>query len=273
MGNRRLAIFGGLLILSLVFLVGALRGTEFRGGRSFPSPDSSEISFPTPGTPPSGEWLIDLFRLGIFLGLLLAALALLFSRNFRRHAFYLLVAFAILLFLWYSLSRLPLSAEREAPLAGPSQGGGEGEVGEERVPPRAPSWAIYVASLLVALGLALWLGPRLALAFERKHKKRAIQGVAQEAVAELKEGLPVTDVVLRAWLRMVEILSARSGHGDRPHFTPREFAENMARLGFRHEAVEVLTRLFEEVRYGHKESETRREEAISALSALERAFA
>ncbi len=273
MKNWRLAIFGGLLILALIFLVGALQGTEFRGGRPLPPAGSFEMGLPAPGTPASAEWVIDLFRLGIFLGLLLAALALIFSRNFRKHALYLLVTLAVFLCVWYSLSRLPFSSQSPVSPAGPSQGGGVGEEGEERAHPRAPSWAVYLAALGAALGLAFWLGPRLSVALERKRKKRAIQGVAQEAVAELKKGVPVTDVVLRAWLRMVEILTARAGLGDQPHFTPREFAENMARLGFRHEAVEILTRLFEEVRYGHKESETRREEAIAALTALERAFA
>jgi len=36
--------------------------------------------------------------------------------------------------------------------------------------------------------------------------------------------------------------------------------------------VEILTKLFEEVRYGHKESEARREQAITALTALEQTF-
>lgn len=96
--------------------------------------------------------------------------------------------------------------------------------------------------------------------------------MAQTALAELRGGAPVTDVVLRCWVRMVEILSKRSGACDRPDLTPREFAELLGKLGFRHEAIGLLTKLFEEVRYGRKESGPRRADALAALSALERAY-
>lgn len=272
MRKRRLVIFGSLLVLVLIFLVGALNSTEFHGGRPFPATETRSLSAPISGTPLSGDWAVDFLRITIFLGLLLASLALILSRNFRRHALYLLVTLLTFICAWYLLSRFSPSsalapaetpASREFAEEGGSQGG---------TVPKLPNWAVYLAALVVGLGLALWLGPKLAGALERKRTRKAIQDVAQEAVAELERGAPVDDVVLRAWLRMVEILSLRAGMRDQPHFTPREFAENLGKLGFRHEAVEILTKLFEEVRYGHKESEPRREQAIAALAALERAF-
>lgn len=273
MRKWHLLIFGGFLILILAFLAGGLRGTEFHGGRPLPSSGSAPEGPSFLGSPASGEWIVDLFRLTIFLGLVLAAITLIFSRNFRKHVVYLLVTLAAFLFLWYSLSRLPMSSQPPAPQETRSEAGELGEGKTEERPVCAPSWAIYLAPLGISVGLAVWLGPRLASALERKRTKKAIQGVAQQAVCELKQGAPVADVVLRAWLRMVEILCARFGTRDQPQLTPREFAENMARLGFKHEAVEILTKLFEEVRYGHKESEPRREQAIAALAALERALA
>lgn len=273
MRERRLAIFGILLILVLIFLAWALNGTEFRGGRPFPAANTKSLGTPVSGNPIPGDWAVDLLRITLFLGLVLAFLAFIISRNFRKHALYLLITLLTFACAWYLLSRFPPSsspAPAEAPSSGnfPEEGGSQGEW-----VPKPPNWAVYLAALVLGLGLSLWLGPKLAKALERKHTKRAIQDVAQRAVAELKRGAPVDDVVLRAWLRMVEILTLRSGMRDQPHFTPREFAENMKKLGFKHEAVDILTKLFEEVRYGHKESGPRREQAIAALAALERAFA
>lgn len=272
MRNRRFALFGGLLILILFLLCGALRGTEFRSGRSLPVFDTGGLGAPSPGVPISGEWMVDLLRIVLFAGLLLAALALVISRKFRKHAFYLLVTLLTFVCVWFLLSRLSLFSP-PTPEEAPAQGAepGEASPGEEEIP-RPPNWAVYLGALIVGLGLAIWLGPKVAASLERKHTKRAIQDVAKQAVAELELGKPVSDAVIRAWLRMVEILSTRSGMRDQPHFTPREFAETMKKLGFRHEAVEILTKLFEEVRYGHKESEARREQAITALAALEQTF-
>ncbi|MCD5408775.1 DUF4129 domain-containing protein [Candidatus Bipolaricaulota bacterium] len=76
------------------------------------------------------------------------------------------------------------------------------------------------------------------------------------------------DVVIRCWLRMVEILSAP----DSPSLTPAELAARLEGLGITHQAVATLTRLFEEVRYGRKASGPRRRLALAALAALERAY-
>ncbi|MBC7317922.1 DUF4129 domain-containing protein [Candidatus Bipolaricaulota bacterium] len=275
MRNWRVGLYGGLLILILVFLTCALRSTEFHSGRPLPSPGTGQIPGSLPLlNPGEGEWVIDLLRLILFVGLCLSVLALLFSKNFRRHALYLLITTLLLIFAWQLLSRLTSTPQLTPPEAGPGPAGPTAEGPDtSREIPGPPNWAVPLAAFLVGLGLALFLGPRLASSLARSRKRRAVQTVAREAVQELARGLPVSDVVLRAWLRMVEILSARSGFRDQPHLTPREFAENMAKLGFSHEAIIVLTRLFEEVRYGGKESETRRDEALAALAALEKAYA
>jgi hypothetical protein len=57
-----------------------------------------------------------------------------------------------------------------------------------------------------------------------------------------------------------------------PTLTAREFAEALAGLGFWEPAVRRLTELFEEVRYGRKAEEPRRDEALAALTAVEQAY-
>jgi len=71
---------------------------------------------------------------------------------------------------------------------------------------------------------------------------------------------------------MVEILSFRSGVRNAPNMTPREFARLLNIHGFNEQAVDRLTRLFEEVRYGNMQAEPRREEALAAVSDIEHAY-
>lgn len=275
MRRWRFVVLGGMVVGALALLAGALRGTEFRGGRPFPSPQVAGLLTPSPPvTEASADLIIDLLRTFLFFGLCLSVVVFIFSRRFRRHVLYLLVHLAVFLVVWNMLSRwggnFPPAAPVEAPPGEAFRE--EGSSLEVAVPP-APMWAVYLAAVAAGGLLALWFGPRLIGVVEQRRKKRVIQEVLREASAELRQGSPVADVVLRAWLRMVEILSARAGTSDRPGFTPREFAENLAKLGFRHEAIQLLTELFEEVRYGHKESESRRAQALAALAALERAYA
>lgn len=275
MHRRVVALIGVVLLVLLAFLAGGLRGTEFHGGHPLPSSGSAGLvpAFP-PNTISSADWMIDILRIFLFCGVLLATLALLFSRKFRRQALHLLIGLGVFLLLWHYLLRSPYAlrtppASEEISGGAPAEGSGESM---DRVP-SPPRWAVYLAAVVVGVGMALWLGPRLGRTLERKRIRRAIQEVAQEAKVELVQGSAVSDVVIRAWLQMVEILSRRCGAQDRPSFTPREFAESMAKLGFKHEAVDVLTKLFEEVRYGRKESEPRRDQALAALAALEKAHA
>lgn len=275
MRRWRFVALGGMVVGVLAILAGALGGTEFRGGRPVPAPQVGGLLAPSPPmaeTP--GDLIMDLLRAFLFFGLCLSAIVFLFSRRFRRHVLYLLVNLAVFLLVLTMLPRWVGVSPPTAPVEAPPGAAflEDGGSAEAAVRP-APVWAVYLAAVGAGGLLALWFGPRLIGVVEQRRKKRAIREVAREAAAELRQGSPVTDVVLRAWLRMVEILSARAGTSDRPGFTPREFAENLAKLGFRHEAIQVLTELFEEVRYGHKEGESRRAQALAALAVLEQAYA
>lgn len=266
-------LFSVLALAGLILLVAGLQGTSFREGKPWPSVPSSSLAQPTPkpGDFPT-DWFLQLLRFFFFAGLLMLVLSL-FFRDLRRHLLRLAFVMGLLFLAWYALQRLPRSELERAPAetAAPS-GAPAAEGASEAMEIRPPGWSVYVGALAVGTLLALWLTPKLMARVERLRQARALEEVAREARRELTQGAPVSDVVLRCWLRMVEILSRRSGARDQPHLTPREFAQALANLGFRDEAISLLTQLFEEVRYGHKDSESRRELALSALSALERAY-
>ncbi|MBC7220031.1 DUF4129 domain-containing protein [Candidatus Bipolaricaulota bacterium] len=277
MTRARLALLGGLLIVILGLLAAGLSGIEFRGARGG---GEGEALLPAPDEPlslPGPEWLLDVLLVAV---LVLGAAHVAWCIISREHRAKFLRTLAMLLVLIAvahvitnslrsALDEVPLPEEGPAPLLPGSDLSTGGEGREEILPPRIPSWLAYLVAGGGGALIAWWAGRR----FRPRPKSVAeeIEDAAQSATAELARGLPVSDVVIRCWLRMVEILSPRVPEASLPTLTPRELADRLVSIGFRSEPVRVLTQLFEEVRYGHKESEPRREAALAALAAVERA--
>ena len=91
-----------------------------------------------------------------------------------------------------------------------------------------------------------------------------------EAAADAAERLEsrnadVNNEVYRAWLEMTQLLDVASPGTH----TPGEFADAAVELGVDREHVDPLTTLFEEVRYGHRDPESREEQAIEVFRAIE----
>jgi hypothetical protein len=143
------------------------------------------------------------------------------------------------------------------------------------MPPEPPAWAASLVAFVLAV-LVAWWGWRWAgrgrSAASTEKAAESIAAAAADAAAQLRRGAGVAETVIECWVRMAEILSTRTGVANAPTLTAREFAEALARLGFREPAVRRLTELFEEVRYGRKAGEPRRDEALAALTAVEQAY-
>lgn len=211
----------------------------------------------------------------------LCAVALVVAVSDRRLRRRLLLRLAVLLVLLAALAWLgerlrhpegmPVAEEPGPPAVVPFPSGVGPSGDADLAPPgRTPDWIAYLGSAALAGAVAWWIF---------KHRRKPAPGDAdevREALAEASAGLaagqPVSDVVIRCWTRMVAVVSQRTRGVDRPAVTPREIAAELARLGLGEDAVLVLTRLFEEVRYGHKDSESRRAAALEALAAIERAY-
>ncbi|MBT9163570.1 MAG: hypothetical protein DDT24_00481 [Chloroflexi bacterium] len=147
------------------------------------------------------------------------------------------------------------------------------EVVEVMPPPEeVPGWAIYSTAGAVGILLA-YLILRWRRGKTTRHLwEKEVSQAASRAAEELRQGLPIANVVTCCWVRMVEILSRQTTVRDSHSLTPREFTGLLRGRGFSDGAIERLTYLFEEVRYGGKAAEPRREEALIALSAIERAY-
>lgn len=279
MTRARLLLLGALLIGGLGILAAALSGIEFQGGRLPWSEGGPERGRPGGSVPLDlPDAVFDLLVVGLVTAILVYAVSHLLTAEGRRRLIRQAVGLTIVvlaLFLARGLFeqlRSPPEPEPEpgAPAALPWSISGSPSGAPPSEPPRVPGWVAYVGSALLAGGVTFvllrwWLGRRPSAA-------DGVREALAEASADLASGLPVADAVLRCWAQMVALLSRRVKEASAPELTPREVAARLVELGFREEGVLVLTRLFEEVRYGHKDSEPRRGEALAALAAVERAY-
>jgi hypothetical protein len=95
--------------------------------------------------------------------------------------------------------------------------------------------------------------------------------VAARAAMELERGADLSDVVLRCYRNMCNILRRKVAL--REEMTAREFAHLLREAGVRGEEVARLTALFEKVRYGrYGASPEERAEAILLLQAIENQY-
>jgi len=78
----------------------------------------------------------------------------------------------------------------------------------------------------------------------------------------------VDNAVYRAWLEMTGLLDI----SDPETTAPRDFAEAAVDVGLDRDDVSELTELFNEVRYGAKDAETREERAVAILRTIERSY-
>lgn len=280
MGKAGLLALGLLLTLLLGVLAGGIWGTPFRGGKPLPvaPPETGGA-----GAAPFDElaflrFLVRALHVLLLVSVFVTILTFIFFPEYRRQILRFFLVAAVAGFLAYlvvsALLRMepPAQGEAQQPVAGPGPGEAESEAGEE--PPSAPEWLVYLVGVVGGGLLAWWAMGRLSGRVRLSRRvNRELSRAAGDAAAELRAGAPVADVVARCWLRMVEILSREAGVRDAPQITPEELAGELARRGFSHWAIWVLTRLFEEVRYGRKAAEPRRDEALAALAAIERAYA
>jgi len=144
----------------------------------------------------------------------------------------------------------------------------------EYVPPQINPWLVFAVSFGIALLLVLlgWFIYTHRPQPSGLHALDEIAGIVRDALQGLQPGSDWDEAILRAYLRMNEVVTAERGLIRQPGNTPGEFARRMERAGLPGEAVATLTRLFEEVRYGaRRSSQSDRDLAAAALSAILRA--
>jgi hypothetical protein len=124
--------------------------------------------------------------------------------------------------------------------------------------------SLIVASVVVAVAWKLRNRPQDApVALERLAEE------AQKTIISLQAGDDFRETILRCYRDMSRILEQERGVKRERAMTPREFEMQLLDRGLPQEAIRTLTRLFEQVRYGHVSVGTRETDlALSSLTTI-----
>ncbi|HSW09453.1 MAG TPA: DUF4129 domain-containing protein [Bacillota bacterium] len=271
-GRQVLGIGMGLALL-LGLLAAALPGAHFG--------DAPVVPAPTPEAPRSIggaglTWPVP--PIGIFTFIMLAGVAVaLLSRAVRREVYGRLATGLFVIAIVAAAIPLAVPLEGriltgspggvpESPAAGPARARPEAIL---ELPPAAAASLAGLALVVTAMAVA-----GAGLRGRRRRRATGAEETRSPAppVAEAPPPAPdamVPGTVPLCWTQMARLLSRRSGVALGPSVTPREFCRRLESRGFREPAIQRLTGLFEQVRYGAADDESRREEAAAAFASLE----
>jgi hypothetical protein len=149
-----------------------------------------------------------------------------------------------------------------------------GEPPPEFAPPSNSSSLAYLASFIIALLLVL-IGWRLFVFWRKKRQDGGLQPlekiakIAHTSLKDLSSGRDATDVIMKCYYRMNEVVADKRKLERGAAMTPAEFAVQLERAGLPGDAVRRLTRLFEDVRYGaHRTGAGDVNEAVACLNVI-----
>jgi hypothetical protein len=284
----KLLLLLAIALMAMMLLAGGLARLEFLPGRDVSLTALWQLFIAeSPLFLPYIPVPVDLLRFLIaclWLLIIIFAIALIISPEFRREAFKRIIRYALFFLLIYGMIRalqnVQLFPGEEA--QGEVDGGLLDELSPEALPTppdfvvNPPSWFVTgVSILLIALILGtIWFTwRRLA---RTKASETPLELLAQEAELALKglqAGSDLKDTIMRCYFEMSQILKKERGLQRQQAMTPREFEAYLAESGFASEDIQRLTRLFEGVRYGSKSpGQSEEQEAVACLTAIVQAY-
>jgi flagellar biogenesis protein FliO len=278
--KRWLLLFSFVVLVALAVLASSLHDVQFQPGRSVPSVPSSPsliapLAIESLRTTPL--WKILLFWVAFLIGITL--LIYLLPPDIRKRLLKQMFGLAIgvlafIIALRYRIIQLPQF------VSGPPVQPTQLAIGLDSKlptptfqPPAMVPWVTYLISLgvLLALLLIAWTGYRwwMRSRVRRYSRLNDLAEIARSSLDDLASGREWGDVIIQSYVRMSDAVSERRGLFRAEAMTPREFADRLEFAGLPADAVKRLTRLFESVRYGGRESsQTDVHEAIACLNSI-----
>jgi hypothetical protein len=272
--NKRSALFWIFLTaLAFLLLSGSLSSIQLKPGQPFPLPYEGDTTAPSVDTlsteptmkTPTSSWVQGIAAFGFLLLLAFIGINLLTKIDRKK----LLRFFFIIIFIFAVLSFLPLFAasrpsvfpnQTQSTVVPPTQ---IGSIPALEQPPSLVTWLLLVSYAAVFISFGLWL-LRKAIAREDPRSEFALE--AEKALAALRTGEEFNNVIIRCYMQMQKLLLDEQGIEREVFMTPGEFEAHLASEGVPSEPLHNLTRIFEEVRYGHKPTSVHNEQkAIKCL--------
>src|SRR5215211_3126199 len=140
-------------------------------------------------------------------------------------------------------------------------------------PPPPSSTVSYLISFVFALlfVLAIWFMYRAWKKYLAANTSslKEIANIARSSLRDLSSGSDSSDVIIKCYLRMADVVADKRQLRREQAMTPQEFASRLERAGLPGDAVQRLTRLFEAVRYGDRKSGPKEvNEAVGCLNTI-----
>ena len=262
-------------ILTLVLVMG-LSTISLSSGASF-SLGEEDVTMPGVAKTIPGDdvllWMLRGFIVVCIIGLLIYIITSFFSPEGRRR---LLANLVVVLFLFWLLDYVEDHPIEEGAIASETETAEELGGRVESVPnevfsaEEAPPWLATVVILAASL-----LGAGLIVAGMWYFRQRAVQPVspldslaetAQDTLKTLQSGGDFRTAIIRCYHEMNQVIEQERGISRRRAMTPREFETHLASHGLPQGALETLTRLFEQSRYGNAPPRT--EDEVTAVACL-----
>jgi Domain of unknown function (DUF4129) len=125
------------------------------------------------------------------------------------------------------------------------------------------------ALLWIAVMWGLYKGWQKYVALNARKPLDELAHIARSSLDDLASGRDSTDVIIKCYLRMSDVIADKRRIQREIAMTPQEFALRLERAGLPGDAVRRLTRLFEMVRYGDRKSAPKDvTEAVSCLNTI-----
>ena len=246
----------GLLILILAMSLPGLKlgpGQPFSLGQAQPdAPGGSEGL-------PGGNALLYVFQGFIALSLILLPIYIivsLLSRKGRQRLLADVIVLTFFILLAEYLRRLPHTTEATQPPADTSEALKQLQTSAATVSFSAapPAWLTLAVLLIVSLSLVAAVGGLIWFVRRRRASHRSawkeLAQEAQDALETLQQGGDFKLTIVRCYQEMSRVVREERGLAREAAMTPREFEDYLASQGLPRAALNTLTRLFEQVRYG-----------------------
>lgn len=259
-----------LALLALVLLAAGLRDVSFSEPRQFSRAESESISFSVAalveGLASIPRWKQVLFWVGVYLLVLIVTSILspelrkkLLRAIFRLAVLCLLILYVVQNRERFGLANLEPLDLSDSQFTAPALNIPPPVFSPPDIPP-ALTYLISVAVILLTMGLLWFFGRGFSARRTRPAKDLSLEDIAAAArlsLRDLSTGRDWQDSILRCYENMTEVVARRRGFQRDLHLTPSEFAAHLEQSGLPADAVRRLTRLFESVRYGARNSSPR----------------
>jgi len=279
--KRFILILSLVSLVTLVLLASTLHGVQFSPGRALGRAETESVQFSVDkairAITEVPVWKQAILWVGLFLIVLL--LSSILSPELRKRVLRTFFGFAIsvILILYLLENKLLTLPDFSLNLRNEMGAAAAEDLPPIPVftPPDVPTWVNFLISLGIILAL-LALGWGISRWWQRLNRLRALSkplddlaAIAQSSLDDLESGQDWDDVIVNCYARMSDTVSRKRNLVRKETMTAAEFARRLEHAGLPGDPVRRLTRLFESVRYGAKQSSQNEiNEAITCLTAI-----